>query len=248
MVAFPKISSSKNKKSFLFFLLSIVCATLAAGIIYVAGQQATPSVPVLVAKTEINAGDPLTKDMFKQVNIPPASLPDGTLTPNAPLDNAVALHGMAPGDILREPNIMRLDNKESLPILSARLRSLGKNDLRAVQIPSESIRGMLGGMKAGDRVDIISVIEKTDPEDKTKKYLESKTIIEAAPVIGVQPPESQSGGVLVVALTKQQVELFALSKEQGKIYASLVPFGINVSEENVQNTLDNASSNNETKS
>jgi len=214
-------SQSKKRYNFLIILLAVVCGLLAAGLVYMAGQKATPSVPVLAAKTEIAAGDPLEKSMFKEVLMPPAGLPEGTLKPNTPLENAVAKHALSAGDILRKTHIIRYDSTD-IPLLSARLKALQKNELRAVEVPAvESVEGMLGGMKAGDRVDIISV---TPIEEGSKKEIISQKIIGSAPVIGVRPP-GDGPGVLIVALTETQVNKFFLAGEMGKVYASLCPFG-----------------------
>lgn len=228
-------SQGKKRYNFLIILLAVVCGLLAAGLVYMAGQKATPSVPLLAAKTEIAAGDPLEKSMFKEVLMPPAGIPDGALKPEAPLENAVAKHALSPGDILRETHVIRYDSTD-IPLLSSRLKTLNKENLRAVEVPVDSVAGMLGGMKAGDRVDIISV---TPIEEGSKKEIISQKIIGSAPVIGVRPPRD-GPGVLIVALTETQVNKFFLAGEMGKVYASLCPFGYE--EKNTENKIKAVSS------
>ncbi|MHB1420659.1 MAG: hypothetical protein ACYCX4_13950 [Bacillota bacterium] len=41
-----------------------------------------PSVPVLIANTEITAGDPLTKEMFREIKLPPAVFRKDMLSPS----------------------------------------------------------------------------------------------------------------------------------------------------------------------
>lgn len=215
------LPTNKKRTSFMIVLLAVACGLFAAGLVYIAGSRATPSVPVLAAKVEITAGDPLKKEMFEEILVPPAGLPKGTLKPSAPLEGTVAVHGLSPGDILRETHIIRYDSTD-IPLLSARLKTIGNDNMRAVEVPVDSISGMLGGMKAGDRVDIISVTVKEDTGGR--KEMVSKKIISSAPVIGVRPPED-SPGVLIIGLTEEQVNIFMLARETGKVYASLCPFG-----------------------
>ncbi|MHB1418657.1 MAG: SAF domain-containing protein [Bacillota bacterium] len=151
-----KLPKSQNRKGLAFILLAVVCAFIAAGLVFAAGSRLAPSVPVLEANTDISPGDPLDQGQFKEVKLPPAGLPAGAMTPNVNLSNAIAARGLTAGDILRSNAIIRLDAADP-PLLSARLRALNNQALRAMEVPIEAAAGLLSGMKAGDKVDIISV-------------------------------------------------------------------------------------------
>ena len=191
-------------------------------IIFFAGKKIAPSVPALVAIQEIQAGDPLEPSMFKETKLAKAGLPDGIITPGSDLSSLMARHGMSEGDILRQAGV--IDNKDfSVSLLSARLTVQNDPNLRAVEVPIEAAAGMLAGMKAGDRVDVISVSETSDQSDTQQKI--SQTIIENAKVIGVSPSGESSSGVLIIAVSPEQAETFFLARVKGKVFVSLRPFG-----------------------
>lgn len=208
--------TKQNRTGVMFVLFALICGLAAGGIVFLIGVKVSPSVPALVAVQEIQAGDPLNSNMFKEIKLPKAGLPDGVIRPEANINTFIAKHGMAEGDVLREQGIVDTKNSDT-PILSARLSVLSDPALRAVEIPADAAAGMLAGMKAGDRVDIVSVF-------KTADSFISKTIIEDVQVIGVNAP-GESQGVLIAAMTKEQAETFFLAEGQGKVYASLRPFG-----------------------
>lgn len=213
---------SKTKTSgVVFIIIAIACATIAAFLVVQAGLRAAPTVPVLQITENIAPGDFL-QGKVKEVKIAKSSLPKGAIRPGTDLSKFVAKHGMSEGDILRGDHILSDDVDAGL--LSARLLAMGDDNLRAVELPIESVSGMLGGMKAGDRVDIIAVYGLED-EEGGRKELESKTILTDRKLVGVMITEDGSDGAIVVALTSEEAETMALYTELGKIYITLKPFG-----------------------
>ena len=213
---------SKTKTSgVVFIIIAIACATIAAFLVVQAGLRAAPSVPVLQITENIAPGDFL-QGKVKEVKIAKASIPNGAIKPGTDLSKFVAKHGMSEGDILRGDHI--LNDDVDAGFLSARLLAMGDDNLRAVELPIESVSGMLGGMKAGDRVDIIAVYGLED-EEGGRKELESKTILTDRKLVGVMITEDGSDGAIVVALTSEEAETMALYTELGKIYITLKPFG-----------------------
>ncbi|MHB1126979.1 MAG: Flp pilus assembly protein CpaB [Bacillota bacterium] len=218
-----RLPSGRKRTGLLFLILALLCGFLAAGLVYTVGSRMAPSVPVLVANTEITPGDPLGKEMFREIKLPPAGVPEGIIMPQADLSNTIAAHGMAPGDVLRHSGLIQLETPNP-SLLSARLRSLNNPQLRGVEVPPDAAGGLLGGMKTGDRIDIISVSQGTQP-GQAQAEQRAATILQSVPVVGVKPPGEGGGGILIVGLTPEQAEIFALAREKGKIYVSLRPFG-----------------------
>lgn len=215
------ISIKQTKTGITFILLAVLCAVIAGVLVFFAGLKIAPSVPALIAVKEIQAGDPLKPEMFKTTKLAKAGLPGGIISPGTDLSSLMAKHGMAEGDILRGAGV--IDNKDfTVSLLSARLAVQNNPDLRAVEVPIEAAASMLEGMKAGDRIDIISVIA-TDNEAGEHT---SQTIIENAKVVGVSSPSESSSGAFVIALSPEQAETFFLARVKGKIFAALRPFGI----------------------
>lgn len=210
---------SKTKLSGIsFIIIAIICASIVAFLVIQAGLKAAPTLPVLQITKDVTAGD-FIADKTKIVKIAKASVPKGAIIPGADLDKAIAKHGLSEGDILRENHI--IDNNNDGGLLSARLSRLDKKNMRAVELPIESIAGMLGGMKAGDKVDIVAVFE----EGSEAKQLNSKTILQDRQVIGVMTSEEDAEGTIVIAVTNQEAEVLSLYREKGKIYVTLKPFG-----------------------
>lgn len=213
------ISTKQTKTGITFILLAVICAVIAGVLVFFAGFKIAPSVPALVAAQEIQAGDPLEPEMFRETKLAKAGLPEGIISPGANLSTLMARHGMAEGDILRTFGVV--DNEDfTASLLSARLTVLDDPNLRAVEVPIEAAAGMLAGMKAGDRIDVVSV----SASDSTNVQ-QSHTIIENAKVVGVSPAGESSGGVLVIAVTPEQAETFFLARVKGKVFATLRPFG-----------------------
>ncbi|WP_459195629.1 CpaB family protein [Wukongibacter baidiensis] len=232
----------KSKKSgILFIFLAFILALGATGLSYAAINKITKKVPMMVASKDIEAGDPLNKDMFQVISVPIGGRPSDAIIPTKELDlsSYVALKDMSAKDILRKANIINLNSKD-LPILSARLRSLDPkaiNDLsydseelrslRAAEIPVTSIIGMIPGMKTGDQIAITSVyIDEVDEGNKIKKVRKTETIFDFISVIGIKKPDDNSKGSLVIALSQRQFEAYSLAREKGKFYVALMPYGV----------------------
>lgn len=207
----------------LFLVLALVCGLGAGLIVYMAGRQAVPTVPVLAAAVDMAAGDPITPDRLQVVKLPPAGLPDDVLLGGTDVSGLIAAHGHSAGDILRGSGV--LDVRAPDPgLLSSRVRALDDPALRAMEVPVEAAAGMLSGMKTGDRVDVIAIEEQAGPGDG--KIPVARTILKGVPVVGVNPGGDSGAGVLVVAVTPGQAETLALARSRGKVYASLLAFGV----------------------
>lgn len=217
----------KSKKSgILFIVLAVIIALIVAGLSYYAISGVTKKSPVLVLEVELQKGDPITKDKFKIVNVPTASIIKGTVNPNADLTGYVAAIPMMPGEVLKSSQMIKVsENAAEIPLLSARLKGLNDNGLVAGEIPLESMKGMLDGMKTGDKISIVNVYTQDNPSTK-EKVMKSETIIACAETIGVRPAGDNSSGAIIVALTRDESELLAMSRERGKVYAYLLPYGI----------------------
>lgn len=225
----------------LFIVIAIVCSLTAVIIAYTQINKITKKSPMLVANKYIVAGDPLTKEMFDVVQIPVGGIPQDAIRSDVDLDKFIAIKDMGEKDILRYENVADLNEKD-LPVLSTRLRAIEKDsinsseeyddeklkNLRAAEIPIDSIIGMLDGMKAGDQIAVTSVfIEENKMGDKIRQ---TETIFDYIRIIGIKPPVDNSKGTLIIALSQKQFEALALAREKGKFYIALMPLGIEKAE------------------
>lgn len=220
----------KNKKTGLLFIIAaIVLAIIVAGLSYYLISGVTKKSSVLVLNKELQKGDPINKSMFKTVQVPTAGIIEGTIGVNDDLTGYVTAIPLMPGEILKKNHIIRLtDNNRDIPLLSARLKALDNPNLVAGEIPIDSIKNMLSGMKSGDRITIVNVY-KND-----KKELISETVISCVDIIGIKSGEN--GSALMVALTHEESRILAASRDKGKIYAYLLPHGI--TKEEIEEIID----------
>jgi Flp pilus assembly protein CpaB len=215
-----RLKINKPKLSGLtFIILAVICAFIAAFIVVQAGYRAAPTLSVLELTQYVTAGD-YVEGKLKEVKIAKSSIPKGAIKPGADLSRSVVRHGLSEGDVLRVNHL--IDDEIDGGLLSARLKALGDDTLRAVELPIESVAGMMGGMKAGDRVDVIAVYETGDGNDK---IIESRTILTDRELVGVMTSEDGTGGALVVSVTVEEAQILASNMETGKIYIALKPFG-----------------------
>lgn len=227
-----KLNLSKSKETGSKFIGSaVILALVAAGGVYFTISTITAKVPVYEAKTAITKGDPLNKDSFSVVYLPKGGVPKDALTPNTNLDTRITNVDMSIGDILRAVNTTNLE-QDSPSLLSARLRVLENSGLVGGEIPIDSVKGMLNGMKAGDNVYLVEVkkdvkTNQTDPSTSQNQVTASvvgSTIVDSAAVVGVHSG-SDGNAALVIALTKADAIKLSVAREEGKVYAYLLPFG-----------------------
>lgn len=226
----------KNKKSFLLVILSVVLAIITGFLIYSFINKHTEEAPIYMAKKEITKGDPLNPDMFEISYIAKSAIPKGTLKPSKENDEyikqLIASKDISNGDILKSNYVYDVKT-DDLAILSARLRTIIENakvkedvDLVGGEIPVDSIKGMLDGMKAGDMVYIVNVTREKDDESNGDVITQAEEVVDEAIVVGVKGGDE--GNALIVALDKKDALKLAEAREKGKVYAYLLPFGKNI--------------------
>ncbi len=210
----------KNKKTgLLFIIIAIILAIIVAGLSYYLISGVTNKTPVLVLNRELQKGDPIDKSMFKTEYVPSASIIEGTINVEADLNGYIAAIPLMPGEVLKKNQIIKLsENNKDIPLLSARLKAMNNPNLVAGEIPIDSIKGMISGMKSSDKISIVNVYRND------KKELVSKTVIPYADVIGIKSGED--GSAIMIAITHEQSRILAASRDKGKIYAYLLPYGI----------------------
>ncbi len=221
-----KLQTNK-KRGLVFISISLIIAIAAAGICFVSLNTVFRKVPVWIAKEEIAPGDPLKKEMFEPRNLPIGGIPEDALKPSFAFEGSISSKGMLPGDVLRKTNTIDMQDRD-LSVLSTRLRTLKEVGLVAVELPVESLKGMLGGMKAWDKVIIGVAWSDKDKEvalgTKNAQFV-TEIIVESAMVVGLKNAEDGGNGALIVGLDSAQFLKYMESKEKGKIYVALHPMG-----------------------
>jgi len=200
-----------------FFLLGAVAVAAVAGFLAVqAVRLAAPSVPVLVAKTDLQVGERLTEDKVSVVNLPPAAVPKDRVT-NDSYDKTVGYHlktALAAGTPIRTTYIAELSPDGGT--LAARLAVNGQGDLRAIALPPEATKGL--PVEVGDRVDVIGVVGEG-------QNLTTEVLADDAMAVEVPPPpeDGSEPGSVVVAVPIDKAQRVALAITEGKVLAALKP-------------------------
>lgn len=221
-----KLQTNK-KRGLMFILIALTIALVASGVSYASLNTVFRKVPVFVALVEIAAGDPLKKEMFEVKSHPIGGIPEDALKPSFLFDGSISSKGMLPGDVLRQSNTVDMQDRD-LSVLSTRLYTLKEMGLVAVEIPVDSLKGMLTGMKAWDKVIIGVAWPDKDKEmvlaTRNEQFV-TEVIVESAIVVGLKNAEDGGNGSLIVGLDSAQFLKFMESKEKGKIYVALHPLG-----------------------
>lgn len=251
---------SKSKKTGTTLVTIGVFVALVAGFTtYYTISKVTSKVPMYVASEAINKGDPLGDlngkpivnkkgdSILKIVHVSKGGVPKDAVPVNQNLASTISTKDMSAGDILRKSNTLNL-SRDNPSLFSARLKALGNPDLVAGEIPVDSMNGMLDGVKAGDRVFLVSVAKETDEEENAlpnktpavqnnTEIIQGKELVKSAIIIGVKSDTSNGGKLaLVVAVGKDDAVKIATAKERGKVYAYLLPFGSDSKNDNQSNT------------
>ncbi|MBE0467478.1 MAG: Flp pilus assembly protein CpaB, partial [Candidatus Desulforudis sp.] len=187
-------------------------------------QAAVPSVPVLVAKTELTPGTLITEDNLAVVEMPRSALPKDRIT-HETYELVIGTHArtwVAAGDPVRLAHLSEL--RLGGGTLAA-LTALEDPKLRGYVLPSDAVDGL--NLEPGDRVDLVGVMDTVAPvEGQQGQTTRSQLIVQDAPVLFVAAPDYEAPyqDVLVtVGLTPRQAEKVALFEIKGSLKAQVRP-------------------------
>lgn len=204
--------------------LALIVAVLGGGAILVFLQQYrdslqddTKPITVLVAKEAIGkgtTGELVASDgLFQVTEIAEGDAKQGALTDPGSLRGRVATREVFPGE--------QLTSTAFAPGGRAVKGSLTGSD-RAVAIPVDSARGLVGDVSAGDRVDVLASfsVERGDgrPRPVTRMLLQDALVLKA----DAAGSASESSKVVVRA-DDRQAAVVAFAVDNGKMWVMLRP-------------------------
>ena len=187
--------------------VALVSALLAAGVLLTFLSQYRDSVSgaheaatVLVAKSLIekgSRGDVVAEyALFQTTVVKEAELEDGAVSDPASLNGKFATADIYPGE-----QLVAGDFAEAPPSVANRLRGFN----RAIAVPLDESHGLIGNVKAGDRVDVLAGLgiqqAGGDNNRATLRYLVRNALVLKAPdkaAAGVGGPNSTKPVVLRV--------------------------------------------------
>jgi pilus assembly protein CpaB len=175
------------------------------------------AIPIAVAKTNLDWGTQLTKEMVKRVPFLKESIPPGYFSQLEDLEGRVVLVAV----------------KEDMPILESLLApkdvksggvaavvSRGK---RAIAVKGDKVIGISGFIKPGDRVDVlVTLMDPSTKREMTKIVLQNIVVL----ATGTEMQENGKGGpapvdVYTLDVTPEEGERLSLAASEGKLQFAL---------------------------
>ena len=177
-------------------------------------------VTVLVAKKLIEKGMPGdivgVRRLFEPEEAPRSHVIDGAITDPSTLRGRVAASDIYPGQQLTVADFTLTTSQAIGATLSGRQR--------AISIPLDSARGLIGKTEAGDRVDVFASLE---PEGRREVAI-VKVIVQNALVLDA--PRGAAAGVganqtvnVVLRVNRDEAATMAYAADNGKVWVVLRP-------------------------
>lgn len=215
-----------KKKAIWFLLGGVLMIAVVVGGAYFAYDQAFRQVDILVASEQIEAGDPISDKMLDAKKVAISAIKDYEVyTPKTFKLGLVATVPMSVGDPLRKDKCLDLEDND-LSQLPLRLAALESKGLYGVDIPVESIKGMITGeipaIKPGAKLALEVAYKDRDPSGF--EVSKAEIFVEGAPVVAVKPATENQGGSVVVALTRDEFVAYGSSVVKGKIQGAVRAF------------------------
>ena len=212
--------------------VSGLAAVLAAAIFLLYLQRYRASVdgaakpmPVLVAKSAIEAGTPGsvigTEELFQPATTPNGELKEGAITDPADLRGLTAVDDIYPGQ-----QLTLADFKATAA--NAPATKLTEFE-RGVSVPIDATRGMIGHIGAGDRVDVIVGLNK---EGGGGLGIPIVRVLFQNVLVLATPEAPKAGGIggasnnmqpVMLRLTDEQAARIAFARDNGELWLILRP-------------------------
>jgi pilus assembly protein CpaB len=155
--------------------------------------------------------------LFKPTTAPQASLEPGALSSGAALAGKVATRDIYPGD-----QITAADFAADADPLRGELTG----DQRAMAVPLDSAHGLIGAVRAGDKVDVLAGFNAASSAGGAGRP-QLRTLIQDVLVLKVpdagKTPSSNSTQDLTVRVTSRQATQLAFAADNGKVWFILRP-------------------------
>ncbi|MGB9809059.1 MAG: Flp pilus assembly protein CpaB [Caldanaerobacter sp.] len=183
---------------------------------------------VFVATRDIEAYQRITADDIKATEMPKIAIPKDAVKDPKEIIGKHNMWPIASGDIIRKNKIA--DTKIN-SLISAKLSSLKDPTLRAFALPYTKETGVGGEINEGDRIDIIASVKI---ETSGGLVGVGKTIARNVLVLKTEKPAEDGKGIIIVALTPQQIEDIAFALTSGTLRYSLNGYETDINAANTQ--------------
>ena len=163
------------------------------------------------------SGDAVISDeRFKLTTLPTEELKDGVLTDTTALAGMVATREILPGEQITAADFAAKGDP---------IRGQLTGDQRAVAVPVDSAHGLIGTVRAGDKVDIYAAFNASGGRNgagrPVVRTLLQNVLILSVPDTGDEQVESGKLGDVMVRVNDQEAAALAYSAENGKVWMAL---------------------------
>jgi pilus assembly protein CpaB len=215
-----------NRRAILLFGLAVV---FAAGAAYTArqtlqaqnpgGEQAvTETVPIVVARVDLEAGAILRADQLDKVDWPKQYMLAGFDSSEASLEGRVLKRPISAGEPVLATALVPEGSQ-------AGLVSVIDEERRAVSVKVDPVIGVAGFVAPGSRVDVLATLQRVD--GKTRRSY-SKVILQNVSVLAVdQKMETATNGdpelvsVVTLSVTPANAQKLIYSAHEGRLQLAL---------------------------
>lgn len=218
---------SKSKRALIQITLSLILAIVAGVLIFQWSsnvtrkgpvQQVAETVPVVVAKVDINRGLKLTEEMMEVRKYTKDSRPSGAFSDPGKLLGRVVNQSVGANEAV---TTMRLADES---VIGGGVSALIEPGMRAMGVKGNEVMGLSGFVRPGDKVDVIvTLVVGREEIPVTKLVLENIKVI--ATGIQLTPPDEEgkaaSVDVYTLELSPPQSERLALAATQGTLNFAL---------------------------
>lgn len=187
-------------------------------------------VSVLVAKSLIEKGTPGSvvgrEQLFQATELPQDKVKEGAITDPGALNSQVAAADIYPGQQLTTAEFSATD--------AGALGTKLSDDQRAVSVPLDAAHGMVGNIRAGDRVDVLAgfnvipIAPTGAPLDNGRERPILRTVMEDILVLEAPAAEAASTGGstasnVTLRMTDREATKIAFAADNGKVWLVLRP-------------------------
>src|SRR5262245_22609517 len=216
----------QNRRALLFFGLAIffgIAAAFTARHLLEnrASQAAAPSVatvPVVVARTDVQVGTALVTLELDTVQWPRDYVPAGSFDDPAKLSGRVVRRPLARGEAVVEPVLLPVGSQAGLP-------SVIESAKRAISVKVDPVVSVAGFVTPGTRVDVLTTLQRIDTSEKLPY---TKVILQDLAVLAIdQKLEQAKNGepelvsVVTLEVTPKQAEQLTYAAHQGRLQLAL---------------------------
>jgi len=219
-------------------IAAVLVGLFAAALLYLYANQLKQEhnelianqVEVVKAARNIPAGTPLTKDRITTENVPQKFLP-----PNPLLESDLNIYLGTPLAVNVEEGAMILTSDFSVAEVSRNLSSKIPPEERALSVPVDSITGVSGLLRPGDRVDILGTFPVGNKDELvadasgkesvgyvTMTLLQNVTLLAVGHEIsdvpsGDQQRNQNAYSTVTMSVTIDEAELLTIAQTRGKL-------------------------------